>query len=52
MKWIAYNVLALAFLGCGVFLAVKGIGGWGWLIFCAVLAGRVPSTDTKEAENG
>lgn len=48
MKWIAYNVVALAFLGGALYLATIGIGGWGWLVFCAVISARVPSTeDTK-----
>jgi len=37
MKWIAYNIVALAFIVLAGLLIYLNRDGWGWCIFCALL---------------
>lgn len=37
------NLVSLSFIFAGVILALNGILGWGWLMFCALLCYTYPS---------
>ena len=43
MKWITYNIMALAFLSAGMYLFHKGSHNWGWLVFLSVISAVTPS---------
>lgn len=40
---LAMNVVALALIGSGAYLAVLDRTGWGWLVFAGVICARFPS---------
>lgn len=41
MIWVIACLVSLSFLAGGIYLAVLGIQGWGWLIFGGIIS--VPS---------
>ena len=42
-------LIPLSFVAGGIFLAINGIGGWGWLIFCGLCTSGISiKTTTKK----
>jgi hypothetical protein len=39
---LIYNFLPLVIVVCAVILALKGVKGWGWLIFAAMMLYKNP----------
>lgn len=37
MKYLAKALLSIAFLALAAFLIHKGMDGWGWCMFCAII---------------
>ncbi len=47
MKWITYNIMAIAFLAAAMYLFKNNSHNWGWLVFCSLISSSMP-TDKKE----
>jgi hypothetical protein len=48
MRVFWFNLVAIVCILGGIFLAVKGIQGWGWLIFGGLCVTSVPNGKTKK----
>jgi hypothetical protein len=48
MKALWFNLVAIILILGGIFLAIKGIQGWGWLIFIGACSAVVPNDKTKK----
>lgn len=48
-KWLVFNLVAIVLAIGGVILAFNKIDGWGWFIFCALVALVYPSSEEDGA---
>lgn len=51
MMWIlvvAANLVSLTFAASALYLAANGKEGWGWFLFCALLAAVCPSKKDED----
>ena len=44
MRWVFMNFLPLVCVLCAAVLAWRGVDGWGWFLFVAVLGAVQPAT--------
>ena len=51
MKIVYANIISAMFLIAAVILALKGIGGWGWLIVCALFTAHEYSFEKFDNNN-
>lgn len=48
MKWITYNIMAIAFLAAAMYLFTHNSHNWGWLVFCSLISSITPTTQKEE----
>ena len=48
MKWITYNIMALAFLAAAMYLYHDGSHHWGWLVFLSIISAVTPTSEKSE----
>ena len=46
--WWLFNLASVACIACAGAMAFKGISGWGWFLFVALLLFCVPAKNDKE----
>ena len=51
MRWIFYNIVALAFIALTAYMLYLGKDNWGWPLFLAFLSGVAPKSVTT-TKNG
>lgn len=44
MNMLFMNAPSIIMLSVAAYLAVKGIDGWGWFLFCGILVAAVPKS--------
>ncbi len=50
MKLLLANIVSLVCIVAAIALMWKGVSGWGWLLFVAVLFGHTKGNDKKDEE--
>jgi hypothetical protein len=45
MKWIGYNIVALALVALSAYMIYDHRSGYGWVIFAALVCTVVPDND-------